>query len=103
MWTVSNLVIMLAHATLLGLQKLFLVKHIVVGYLRISPLLGAAMLQKSLGGLVGRQIVGGGSTLLLPAVSSSARLLTLSVVGICLGTARDIVKDIKAVDAGAGG
>jgi 4-hydroxybenzoate polyprenyltransferase len=41
LWTVSNLSIMLLYA--LGLQKVFLVKNLTVGYLGISPLIGAVL------------------------------------------------------------
>lgn len=90
-WTLSNLFLMFSYAKL-GLQKLFLIKNIIVGYLSVSPLIGAAILHSSLG-LVGG--VAKGSAL---SAVSSTRLLYLAIVGLCLGIAREIVKDIEDVD-----
>jgi len=78
LWTASNLAVMLLYA--LGLQKLFLVKNATVGYLSILPLLGAIL------------VCSDGTTLSSVAVSG---LSCLASVGMAVGVAREILKDIE--------
>ena len=112
-WTLSNLFIMFSYSKL-GLQKLFLVKNILVGYLSISPLLGAALLHPFLQlattttttttiiaakGVLVRTLKDSSSSSL--QIVCVARLLYLSIVGLGLGIAREIVKDMEDVDIDA--
>jgi 4-hydroxybenzoate polyprenyltransferase len=87
LWTASNLALMLGYA--LGLQRLFLVKNIVCGWLAISPLVGAALLSSS----------GGGVLVVSPP---SSKLWRLAVVGFPVQVAREILKDIEDVDIDEG-
>lgn len=75
LWTGSNLVVMIGYA--MGLQRVFLLKNAVCGWLAVSPLVGAALLS------------GGGA---------SHQLVKLAAAGFPLHVAREIVKDIEDVD-----
>jgi len=88
LWTASNLFVMFAYA--MGLQKILFLKNLIVGYLGISPLLGAVFL----------------STAATTAASSAtaatstviSKLYRLASVGMSVGVAREILKDIEDVD-----
>ena len=78
LWTASNLFIMFSYA--LGLQKVLFLKNILVGYLGISPLIGAVLV--------------GGTTDDLSRISVH-NLIRLAVVGMNVGVAREILKDME--------
>lgn len=84
-WTFVNLVIMAAYA--LGLQRIFLVKNLICGYLAIAPLIGASLL-------------GAGTLLLRRGVED--KLLKLAAIGFPLQVAREILKDIEDVEIDKG-
>jgi len=84
-WTFVNLAIMAAYA--LGLQRIFLVKNLICGYLAIAPLIGAALL-------------GDGTLLLRRGVED--KLLKLAAIGFPLQVAREILKDIEDVEIDKG-
>ena len=77
LWTCFNLSLMLGYA--LGLQKIFLLKNIICGFLAISPLGGAILVN------------GADSVGLL-------KLSRLACVGFPLHVAREILKDIEDMD-----
>jgi len=72
-WTLSNLFIMLTYS--MGLQKIFLIKNVLVGWLGVSPLVGAAIVCQT----------------------SVKELLLLAMIGFGFGVAREILKDIQDV------
>eukprot|EP00980_Cylindrotheca_fusiformis_P015899 scaffold4658_cov118-Cylindrotheca_fusiformis.AAC.5 len=80
-WTLSNIVIMLGYA--LGLQRLLIIKNILCGWLAISPLVGASLLNNG--------SIGGGRPLVL-----------LAMAGFPLQVAREILKDAEDVDIDKG-
>mmetsp|Transcript_1857 Transcript_1857/g.3608 ORF Transcript_1857/g.3608 Transcript_1857/m.3608 type:complete len:384 (+) Transcript_1857:144-1295(+) len=83
-WNVLNLLVMASYA--LGMQKLFLVKNLLCGWLAVSPLVGASLL-------------GGGKFM---RSESSMKLLQLAAIGFPLQVAREILKDIEDVDVDRG-
>lgn len=93
-WTLSNLGIMLGYA-LGGLQRVFLVKNVLCGWLAISPLIGAAILATS--ACSSGTIMASGDS-----ITSSSKLIRLAAVGFPMHLAREIVKDIEdmAIDRG---
>jgi 4-hydroxybenzoate polyprenyltransferase len=83
-WTCCNIAVMLAYA-FGGLQKILLVKNILVGWLGVSPLImGATALYVTSANRVG--------IMLEPA------LIRLAIIGFATGTAREILKDAQDVD-----
>ncbi|KAL7551237.1 hypothetical protein ACHAWF_014422 [Thalassiosira exigua] len=84
-WTVANLGLMLAYA--MGLQRIFLAKNLICGFLAASPLAGACLL--------------GGAPPTL-ATGPTAELLSLAAVGLPLQVAREILKDAEDVDVDRG-
>eukprot|EP00986_Skeletonema_menzelii_P010718 scaffold5347_cov136-Skeletonema_menzelii.AAC.6 len=84
-WNLFNLTIMGMYV--LGLQRIFLVKNLICGYLAIAPLIGASLL----GG--GTSILGGDVT---------GKLYKLACIGFPLQVAREILKDIEDVDVDEG-
>lgn len=87
-WVGSNLCIMLFYA--LGLQKIFLLKNILCGWLAISPLIGASLLTRS---IAGTEII---------AARQHHKLLSLAAVGFPMQVSREILKDIEDVDIDKG-
>lgn len=85
MWSLFNLVIMAAYA--FGLQRIFLLKNLLCGYLAISPLIGASL-------------VGDGTSMLRSDVAGN--LFKLAAIGFPLHVAREILKDIEDVKIDAG-
>ncbi len=83
-WNAVNLILMASYA--LGMQKLFLVKNFLCGWLAVSPLVGASLL-------------GGGRFM---GSESSMKLLQLAALGFPLQVAREILKDIEDVDVDRG-
>ena len=81
-WMASNLAIMLGYAV--GLQKLFLIKNILCGWLAISPLVGASLL------------------LLDTTTADVAKLWRLAAIGFPVQVAREILKDIEDVETDQG-
>ena len=83
-WTVFNLILMAGYA--LGMQKVFLVKNIVCGFLAISPLIGASLLD-------------GGN---IQSLGNDVRmkLYQLAAIGFPLQLSREILKDIEDVEVG---
>jgi 4-hydroxybenzoate polyprenyltransferase len=73
---------MLGYA--LGLQRLFLIKNLICGWLAISPLVGAAIL--------------GGQD----ASSSHPKLFLLAAVGFPMQLSREILKDTEDIDIDQG-
>jgi len=84
-WTFFNLTIMAMYA--LGLQRIFLVKNLICGYLAIAPLIGASLL-------------GGGMSILEGDVAG--KLYQLAFIGFPLQVAREILKDIEDVKVDEG-
>lgn len=78
MWNVSNLLVMLTYA--LGLQNVLFVKNAIVGYLGISPLIGAVLLDTTQNGL---------------SSVATSRLKSLASVGLPVGVAREFSKTLK--------
>lgn len=78
LFTVSNLMIMQSYA--MRLQKVFVAKNIMVGYLGISPLIGAVLVDPNVKGLSSVAV---------------GRLIRLAAVGMSVGVAREILKDIE--------
>jgi geranylgeranylglycerol-phosphate geranylgeranyltransferase len=89
-WTLSNLLIMLLYA--FGLQKLFLVKNMIVGWLGVSPLVGAQLLMFRLYNDSFFAKTTNNAFWLNP------ELVPLAVVGFGVGMAREILKDLEDVD-----
>ena len=87
MWNLVNLTIMAMYA--LGVQRIFLVKNLICGYLAIAPLIGASLL----GGGTSSSILGG---------EVAGKLYKLACIGFPLQVAREILKDIEDVDVDEG-
>jgi 4-hydroxybenzoate polyprenyltransferase len=81
LWIASNLALMILYA--LGLQKVFLLKNLIVGWLGVSPLVGAVILFKKNH---------------VSASVQTAPLLRLAAVGFAVGVAREILKDMEDVE-----
>ena len=73
----------------LKLQKLFILKNIICGFLAISPLLGASVLL-------------GDTSLLNHNDSVVTKLYQLAIIGFPLQVAREILKDIEDVEVDRG-
>lgn len=84
-WIFVNLAVMAAYA--LSLQRIFVVKNLICGYLAIAPLIGASLL-------------GDGTSLLGRGVEG--KLLKLAAIGFPLQVAREILKDIEDVEIDKG-
>ncbi|KAL3783112.1 hypothetical protein HJC23_012448 [Cyclotella cryptica] len=80
LWNTLNLVLMASYA--FGMQKLFLIKNFICGWLAVSPLVGASFL--------------GATDVLDNAVI--AELYQLAAIGFPLQVSREILKDIEDVD-----
>ena len=93
-WCTSNLVLMVLYA--LGLQKLLLVKNILVGWFCISPLWGATTIMAT-------PTV---STHFATAATAESivklKMTLLAATGFSLGVIREILKDIEDVDLDRG-
>ena len=87
LWSASNLIMMIGYA--LSWQRILLVKNLICGWLAISPLIGASMLNNA---------AATGVALSSSSASSSSSLLWLAAVGLPIHVAREIVKDIEDVD-----
>ena len=87
-WVASNLGIMLFYA--LGLQKVFLLKNILCGWLAVSPLIGASLLT---GSSVGTEAI---------ALRKYHKWWSLAAVGFPMQVSREILKDIEDVDIDRG-
>ena len=87
LWTLHNLILMWMYAVG-GWQKVFLLKNLLVGWLGMSPLVGATTLFMSSGQIT----------------AAAAPLLRLAAVGMGIGVAREILKDLEdtRVDRWAG-
>eukprot|EP00577_Skeletonema_sp_RCC1716_P021071 CAMPEP_0113391218 /NCGR_PEP_ID=MMETSP0013_2-20120614/10588_1 /TAXON_ID=2843 ORGANISM="Skeletonema costatum, Strain 1716" /NCGR_SAMPLE_ID=MMETSP0013_2 /ASSEMBLY_ACC=CAM_ASM_000158 /LENGTH=290 /DNA_ID=CAMNT_0000274437 /DNA_START=236 /DNA_END=1107 /DNA_ORIENTATION=- /assembly_acc=CAM_ASM_000158 len=85
LWSFFNLTVMALYA--LGLQRIFLVKNLMCGYLAIAPLIGASLL-------------GGGASNLGGDVAG--KLYKLALIGFPLQVAREILKDIEDVKVDEG-
>ncbi len=83
-WSLFNLTIMGLYA--LGLQRIFIVKNLICGYLAIAPLIGASLL-------------GGGTNL---GGDVAGKLYKLAFIGFPLQVAREILKDIEDVQVDEG-
>ena len=81
-WTIFNLLLVTGYA--LGMQKIFLVKNIVCGFLAISPLIGASLLD-------GGNIQSLGNDIRM-------KLYQLAAIGFPLQLSREILKDIEDVE-----
>lgn len=88
-WNLVNLTIMAMYA--LGIQRIFLVKNLICGYLAIAPLIGASLL----GGGTSSSIILGGDVI-------AEKLYKLACIGFPLQVAREILKDIEDVDVDEG-
>ena len=84
-WSLFNLTVMALYA--LGLQRIFLVKNLICGYLAIAPLIGASLLGVGASNL-GGDVVG--------------KLYKLAIIGFPLQVAREILKDIEDVKVDEG-
>ena len=84
-WTILNILLMLSYA--LGIQRIFLIKNIICGFLAVSPLIGSASLLLS------------GSTnnymhMMTMGTDITSKLYQLAVIGFPLQVSREILKDI---------
>lgn len=87
LWNLFNLTIMAMYA--IGLQRIFLMKNLICGYLAIAPLIGASLLGNSVGTIAfGSTVVG--------------KLYQLAAIGFPLQVAREILKDIEDVKVDKG-
>mmetsp|Transcript_7038 Transcript_7038/g.8766 ORF Transcript_7038/g.8766 Transcript_7038/m.8766 type:complete len:412 (-) Transcript_7038:115-1350(-) len=84
-WCFSNLLINVAYAPL-GLQNVLFVKNLIVGWLCVSPLIGASLL--TAGGVVG--------------TDASSKLCRTAAVGLPIGVSREILKDAQDVEIDRG-
>ncbi|CAB9503175.1 expressed unknown protein [Seminavis robusta] len=82
LWCASNLVFMLLYAA--GLQNLFLIKNLLVGWLFISPLWGAKTLATT------------------TSTIQNHKMTLLAVAGFALGVVREVLKDIQDVELDKG-
>lgn len=87
-WNLINIAIMATYA--LGLQRIFLVKNLICGYLAIAPLIGASLLA-----------VGTSSSSMLGS-DVAGKLYKLAAIGFPLQVAREILKDIEDVNVDKG-
>lgn len=85
-WSLFNLTIMAMYA--LGLQRIFLVKNLICGYLAIAPLIGASLV--------------GGEMSILEGGDVTGKLYKLAFIGFPLQVAREILKDIEDVQVDEG-
>jgi 4-hydroxybenzoate polyprenyltransferase len=83
-WNGLNLLLMAGYA--LGLQKIFLVKNLICGWLAISPLVGASLFSQNV-------------ALDKPAIH---KLYQLAAIGFPLQVSREIIKDIEDMDTDNG-
>lgn len=81
LWNASNLVLMASYA--LGMQKLFLIKNVICGWLAVSPLVGASFLD---------------ANHVLDNIGIG-KLYQLAAIGFPMQISREILKDIEDVDA----
>ena len=95
LWTISNLLLMTFYA--LGLQRLFLIKNIIVGWLGVSPLIGSCLLAQT--SLTLTSIAQGPATTAVSAATGAfTKLVKLAIIGFAVGVAREILKDIEDID-----
>ena len=92
-WCTCNMVLMVLYA--LGLQKLLLVKNILVGWLCISPLWGATTLVTPLSAPAGDNLVAAQAILKL-------RMFILAMTGFSVGVIREILKDVEDIELDRG-
>ena len=85
LWNLFNLTVMATYA--LGLQRIFLVKNLICGYLAIAPLIGASLL--GVGTITFESNVAG-------------KLYKLAAIGFPLQVAREILKDIEDIQVDKG-
>ena len=88
-WTVSNLLLVTLYAT--GIQKVFLLKNIIVGWLGVSPLIGSSLLVMSTTAVAAANPQG-------PTTTAFTKLLRLAIIGFAVGVAREILKDMEDID-----
>jgi geranylgeranylglycerol-phosphate geranylgeranyltransferase len=81
-WNALNTLLMASYA--LGIQKIFMMKNFICGWLAVSPLVGASLLD------TGFQFTNN------PAIH---KLYQLALIGFPLQISREILKDIEDVDA----
>lgn len=87
LWVLSNLILTTTYA--LGLQKIFLVKNLIVGWLCMSPLIGATLVSTTMS-------ISTTTPDLLP------KLWRMAATGLTIGVAREILKDAQDVDIDVG-
>jgi 4-hydroxybenzoate polyprenyltransferase len=83
-WNGFNLLLMAGYA--LGLQKIFLVKNFICGWLAVSPLVGASLF----------------SGMSSNSSTTIHKLYQLAAIGFPLQVAREILKDIQDVESDRG-
>ena len=81
LWTISNLLLMIFYA--LGLQRLFLIKNIIVGGLGVSPLIGSCLLAQT----TLTSSIANGPTITSSATGPFTKLVKLAIIGFAVGVA----------------
>ena len=79
---------MLSYA--LGMQRIFLIKNIICGFLAVSPLIGSASL------LLGNDMH------MMMGTDITSKLYQLAVIGFPLQVSREILKDIEDIEVDCG-
>jgi len=92
-WTILNILLMLSYA--LGMQRIFLIKNIICGFLAVSPLIGSASLLLP------------GSTkndmhMMMIGTDITSKLYQLTIIGFPLQVSREILKDIEDIEVDYG-
>ena len=85
LWSGFNLALMAAYA--LGMQRIFMIKNIICGWLAVSPLVGAAIFNGT-NGTLDHSII--------------QKMFQLAAIGFPLQVSREILKDIEDMDTDRG-
>jgi len=93
-WTIMNILLMLSYA--LGMQRIFLIKNIICGFLAVSPLIGSASLLL-LGGTNKNDIHN-----MMMGRDITSKLYQLTIIGFPLQVSREILKDIEDIKVDCG-
>ena len=92
-WTILNILLMLSYA--LGMQRIFLIKNIICGFLAVSPLIGSASLL-----LLGS--TNNDMHMMMMGTDITSKLYQLAVIGFPLQVSREILKDIEDIEVDCG-
>ena len=94
-WTILNILLMLSYA--LGIQRIFLIKNIICGFLAVSPLIGSASLL-----LIGSTSNNDMHNMMMGGTDITSKLYQLAVIGFPLQVSREILKDIEDIEVDCG-